>query len=402
MKEKIFSVYEINKYIKYILSKDILLSSVQMTGEVSNLKIHSSGHMYFSLKDKDSSINAVMFKNNVIKSNVKMENNKKIIVRGYVSSYEKTGQYQFYVESIKEDGIGNLSIEFEKLKKKLEEEGLFDSDRKRAIPSNIKKVGVVTSDTGAAIRDIINVIKRRNKLIDIYLVPALVQGDNAHKSIIKGIETLNNYGKVDVLIIGRGGGSIEDLWCFNNEELARVIYKSKIPIVSAVGHEIDFTISDFVSDKRAATPSEAAEFVSEDIEEKLYNMNKKMLHIESLVKSKLKLYKERIRYIKKSNIIKNPEKLFDGYKQNLDSLYESLNRLIDDKLNDSKLKLSNKLISLDNLSPLKVMRRGYSISKVNDNVIRNIEDVEKGQVINTLFSGFEIESKIVEIKTKEN
>ncbi len=256
---KTLTVSQLNRYVKNTLDADFILNNASVKGEISNLKIHSSGHIYFSLKDGGSKINCVMFKSYAYKLKFVPENGMDIVVEGNVSVYEKEGSYQLYCKAMKREGIGDLYIAFEELKEKLKKEGLFDDAHKKEIPRFPKKVGVITSPTGAALRDIINVTKRRNKGIELLIYPALVQGIDASKTIIEGIKILNKVEDVDIIILARGGGSIEELWAFNNEELAYEIYSSKKPIITGVGHETDFTIVDFVSDRRAPTPSAAAE-----------------------------------------------------------------------------------------------------------------------------------------------
>lgn len=263
---KTLTVSQLNRYVKNTLDADFILNNASVKGEISNLKIHSSGHIYFSLKDGGSKINCVMFKSYAYKLKFVPENGMDIVVEGNVSVYEKEGSYQLYCKAMKREGIGDLYIAFEELKEKLKKEGLFDDAHKKEIPRFPKKVGVITSPTGAALRDIINVTKRRNKGIELLIYPALVQGIDASKTIIEGIKILNKVEDVDIIILARGGGSIEELWAFNNEELAYEIYSSKKPIITGVGHETDFTIVDFVSDRRAPTPSAAAEIAVFDRE----------------------------------------------------------------------------------------------------------------------------------------
>ena len=258
MEDKYLTVTQLTKYIKYKIDNDTHLMNVFLKGEISNFKAHTRGHMYFTIKDENSRINAVMFANSVKNLNFVPQDGMKVMVVGKISVYEATGGYQIYVNEMIEDGIGNLYIKYEQLKKKLEQEGLFDVHHKRPIVKIPKKIGVVTASTGAAVRDIMTTIKRRWPLVEVILFPSLVQGASAAPDIVRNIELANTY-DLDTLIVGRGGGSIEDLWCFNDEEVARSIYNSKIPVISGVGHEIDFTIADFVADLRAPTPTAAAE-----------------------------------------------------------------------------------------------------------------------------------------------
>ena len=260
MKLKALTVTELNKYIKKIINSDPILNNVLVKGEISNFKHHSSGHMYLTLKDESCKINCIIFREQALKLKFQASNGLKIIAKGYVSTFDRDGQYQIYINTMEPDGLGSLYLAYEQLKNKLYEEGLFDLGHKKKIPCFPLKIGVVTSPTGAAIRDIISVIKRRNKLVDVLVYPVLVQGENAASQIAAAIEQLNSPNwKVDTIIVGRGGGSIEELWAFNEEIVARSIYKSEIPVISAVGHETDFTIADLAADLRAPTPSAAAE-----------------------------------------------------------------------------------------------------------------------------------------------
>ena len=270
MKIKTLSVSEVNNYFKRIVDNDFILNNLSVKGEISNLKYHSSGHIYFSLKDKSGKINCVMFKNRAETLNFILEEGMSVITRARASVYTPSGSFQLYCDEIEEEGLGQLYINFERLKEKLDKEGYFSEENKKPIPTMPGRIGIVTSATGAAVRDIINVTRRRNRLVDIVIYPAQVQGIGAYKDVIKGIKYFNKNKSVDVIIIGRGGGSIEDLWNFNEEELAMEIFKSKIPIISAVGHEVDFTISDFVADVRAATPSQGAE-IAVSLEKDIYN-----------------------------------------------------------------------------------------------------------------------------------
>ena len=270
---RVFSVTQINRYIRELIEKDFILQSLWIKGEISNYKRHSSGHLYFTLKDEESAINCIMFRGNAQMLPFEPENGMEAVVCGYISIYEKTGQYQFYGELIQPVGIGALTAAYDRLKNKLEKEGLFDGDFKREICSKPETVAVITSPTGAAVRDIINIAKRRNKSVRIVVAPVLVQGENAAASIVNALKAVNNWGGADTIILGRGGGSIEDLWAFNEESVARAIFASDIPVISAVGHETDFTISDFVADLRAPTPSAAAELAVNDVEGDLAVLN---------------------------------------------------------------------------------------------------------------------------------
>ncbi|AVP61657.1 exodeoxyribonuclease VII large subunit [Clostridium botulinum] len=383
---KTLTVSQLNRYVKNTLDADFILNNASVKGEISNLKIHSSGHIYFSLKDGGSKINCVMFKSYAYKLKFVPENGMDIVVEGNVSVYEKEGSYQLYCKAMKREGIGDLYIAFEELKEKLKKEGLFDDAHKKEIPRFPKKVGVITSPTGAALKDIINVTKRRNKGVELLIYPALVQGIDASKTIIEGIKILNKVEDVDIIILARGGGSIEELWAFNNEELAYEIYSSKKPIITGVGHETDFTIVDFVSDRRAPTPSAAAEIAVFDREALIkeilnykYNIKKIM---ESIIKEKrnyLNLYKQRIESHSPTNIIVNEYK-------NIDNLKGLLNMKIEGKLNKEKNSLSRLSSLLEAHNPLNVLKKGYTlVEDEKNNLITEKEALKELNKINITF-----------------
>ncbi|WP_409069917.1 exodeoxyribonuclease VII large subunit [Clostridium sp. FAM 1755] len=386
MHVKTLTVSQLNRYVKNTLDADFILNNTSVKGEISNLKIHSSGHIYFSLKDEGSKINCVMFKSYAYKLNFDLENGMDIIAHGNVSVYEKEGSYQLYVKEMKREGIGDLYIAFEKLKEKLKNEGLFDESNKKEIPRFCKKIGVITSPTGAALRDIINVTKRRNKGIELLIYPALVQGTDASKTLVDGIKTLNKVEDVDIIILARGGGSIEELWAFNNEDLAYTIYNSKKPIITGVGHETDFTIVDFVSDRRAPTPSAAAEIAVFDrevlIKEILnykYTIKNSMENIIKEKRNYLNLYKQRIESNSPYNIIVNEYK-------NIDNLKELLNTKIKGKLNKEKDNLSKLASLLEAHNPLNVLKKGYTlVEDESNNLITEKETLKELNKINIIF-----------------
>ncbi|KOR26672.1 exodeoxyribonuclease VII large subunit [Clostridium sp. L74] len=386
MHVKTLTVSQLNRYVKNTLDADFILNNASVKGEISNLKIHSSGHIYFSLKDEGSKINCVMFKSYAYKLNFDLENGMDIIAHGNVSVYEKEGSYQLYVKEMKREGIGDLYIAFEKLKEKLKSEGLFDESNKKEIPRFCKKIGVITSPTGAALRDIINVTKRRNKGIELLIYPALVQGTDASKTLVDGIKTLNKVEDVDIIILARGGGSIEELWAFNNEDLAYTIYNSKKPIITGVGHETDFTIVDFVSDRRAPTPSAAAEIAVFDrevlIKEILnykYTIKNSMENIIKEKRNYLNLYKQRIESNSPYNIIVNEYK-------NIDNLKELLNTKIKGKLNKEKDNLSKLASLLEAHNPLNVLKKGYTlVEDESNNLITEKETLKELNKINIIF-----------------
>ncbi|NFL96240.1 exodeoxyribonuclease VII large subunit [Clostridium botulinum] len=383
---KTLTVSQLNRYVKNTLDADFILNNASVKGEISNLKIHSSGHIYFSLKDGGSKINCVMFKSYAYNLKFAPENGMDVVALGNVSVYEKEGSYQLYVKDMKREGIGDLYVAFEKLKEKLKEEGLFDDEHKKEIPKFSKKVGVITSPTGAALKDIINVTKRRNKGIELLIYPALVQGTDASRTLIEGIKILNKVEDVDIIILARGGGSIEELWAFNNEELAYAVYNSKKPIITGVGHETDFTIVDFVSDRRAPTPSAAAEIAVFDREVLIneilnykYNIKNSMENIIKEKRNYLNLYKQKIEANSPTNIIVNEYK-------NIDNLKELLNMKIEGKLNKEKNKLSRLSSLLEAHNPLNVLKKGYTlIEDEGNNLITEKEALKKLNKINIIF-----------------
>ncbi len=396
MNDKYLTVTQINKYIKSKLDNDPNLNVVYLKGEISNFKNHTTGHLYFTIKDENSRILAVMFRNNASKITFKPMDGSKVLVVGRISAYEPTGNYQIYVEEMLEDGVGNLYLEFEKLKKKLGEKGYFDNKYKKAIPKFPKKIGIITASTGAAIRDIITTINRRYKLAELYLFPSLVQGIGAKEDIVRNLKKANEY-DLDVIILGRGGGSIEDLWAFNEEIVADAIFQSKIPIISAVGHEIDFTISDFVSDLRAPTPTAAAELaVPSTIELQNYikqleiRNNKNIMNLININKNKLES-------LVNSYIFKNPNAIYEVKTQRLDSLIEKLNFYTTNIINNKGNKFNNLLNKLEALNPILTIKRGYSITKLNNKVIDDINEVKKDDMIETTLCSGKIISKVMEV-----
>ena len=404
MNKEYLTVSQLTKYIKYKLDNDVNLREVYLKGEISNFKAHTRGHFYFTIKDEGSRINAVMFASSASKVKFTPEDGMKILVSGRISVYEATGGYQIYVNEMMEDGVGNLYVAFEQLKKKLASEGLFDERRKKPIPKIPEKVGVITAPTGAAIRDIISTINRRFPLTEVILFPSLVQGEGAKEDIVRQIKRAEDY-NLDVLIVGRGGGSIEDLWAFNEEIVARAIYECPIPIISAVGHEIDFTIADFVADLRAPTPTGAAEIAVPNKSDVINYINQLNLRCQKNIKTILELKKKRLDSIKSHYILNNPLDLYSAKIQKLDYLTESLVKnykvIIDKKkiklnniktrplfsnplviLDKTKQKYTLLLSKLDALSPLKTLERGYGIIKINEKAITSIKDLKKDDLIN--------------------
>ena len=404
MNKEYLTVSQLTKYIKYKLDNDVNLREVYLKGEISNFKAHTRGHFYFTIKDEGSRINAVMFASSASKVKFTPEDGMKILVTGRISVYEATGGYQIYVNEMMEDGVGNLYVAFEQLKKKLASEGLFDDRYKKPIPKIPERVGVITASTGAAIRDIISTINRRFPLTEVILLPSLVQGEGAKEDIVRQIKRAEGY-NLDVLIVGRGGGSIEDLWAFNEEIVARTIFDCPIPVISAVGHEIDFTIADFVADLRAPTPTGAAEIAVPNKTDVINYLNQLNLRSRKAVGTILELKRKKLDSIKGHYILNNPLDLYSAKIQKLDYLTESLVKnykvIIDKekiKLNNIKTRplFSNPLVILDKtkqkytlllskldaLSPLKTLERGYGIIKINDKAVTSIKDLKKDDLIN--------------------
>ncbi len=379
----IWSVSGVTNYIKELFDTDPNLQGIVVKGEVSNFHHHSSGHMYFTLKDKKSQLSGVMFRSNAQRVDFDLEDGMEVIVEGEISLYSVRGQYQIYVKNIQPDGIGALHIAYEQLKEKLSKEGLFNEEWKRSIPKIPARVGVITSATGAAIRDIIRVIKRRFSNVSLLIAPATVQGERAEKSLIKGLNLLNKE-DVDVIIIGRGGGSIEDLWAFNKEGVARAIFNSEIPVISAVGHERDFTISDFVADVRAATPSAAAELVVSNQEEVRKYLVRLETNLTSLMKSKLNQLIDRLDYLAQRRAFDLVGDKVRDYGQHLDELSNKLELKGRENLVQKEEKLKVLTSQLESLSPLNVLNRGYSIA-------RKVEDKEEIKSINQLKEGDGVE-----------
>lgn len=418
MNDKYLTVGAITRYLKSKFDADENLKSVFLKGEISNFKAHTSGHLYFSLKDETSKINAIMFSRSASKLDFKPTDGTKVLVSGRISIYENTGNYQIYIDNMIEDGVGNLYQLFEKLKKELSEEGLFDQKHKKEIPKIPKRIGIVTAPTGAAVRDIITTIRRRFPICETILFPTLVQGDGAKDDIVKNIKLASDY-DVDVLIIGRGGGSIEDLWAFNEEVVARAIYECPIPIISAVGHEVDFTIADFVADLRAPTPTAAAELAVPNMADLTKNISQLSIRLKEAIYKKVNYQKLYLDSIKNSFVIKSPMIMFENKKQNLDLLSSRLSELIlrkleskKDKLKtlkqsyvfsnpdiiykDERIELDTIVSKLELLNPLMVLNRGYSITYSNDKVVKSIKDVK--DEIKVKVSNGEIKAKVLDVK----
>ena len=390
------TVTDLNKYIKSKIDSDEMLNNVLVKGEISNFKNHYTGHMYFTLKDENSLIKCVMFKTYTTHLSFMPKDGMKVIILGSVSVFERDGVYQVYAKAMKQDGLGSLYEAYEKLKAKLSGEGLFDESHKKKIPFMPKTIGVLTSNTGAVIRDIINVSTRRNPNVHIRLYPVPVQGAGAAEKIAEGIEFMNKNNLADVLIIGRGGGSLEDLWPFNEEIVARAIYNSKIPIISAVGHETDFTIADFVADLRAPTPSAAAELAVANIDDVkstlfLYNTRYK-----NALKKKLQLMRLSYEKCMARQAFKNPTQKINEQYIVIDMKVKAMQNKIQLKLKEERTKFIKQVSKLDTLSPLKTLARGYSIVIDSSNkIIKSVKDLKEDQNINIRLADGEKQAKVL-------
>lgn len=383
MQKRIISVSELNEYIKLVLEHDELLMNVYVKGEISNFTNHyKTGHMYFSLKDTGGAVKAVMFRGNAIRLKFMPENGMKVLVSGRVGVFPRDGQYQIYVDSMEPDGIGALALAFEQLKQKLEKEGLFAEGRKRPLPQMPMRIGVITSPTGAAIRDILNILGRRFPLAEVDLYPALVQGENAAADLVRGLAHFNRAKNVDVIIIGRGGGSIEDLWAFNEEPLVRAVAMSEIPVISAVGHETDFTLCDFAADKRAPTPSAAAEIAVPNAEDILYTVQTADMRLRRAMNQKISMARERLDRLASSRVLKNPQNVIDDKRMALLTEERMLHEKMQAVLQRKGASLGEKAAKLGALNPLAVLARGYAaVFDEQNKVIQNTEGVKVGDDI---------------------
>lgn len=419
MNHDYITVTQLTKYIKYKIDNDVNLNVVYLKGEISNFKNHTRGHMYFTIKDENSRINAVMFASSASKLKFMPTDGMKVLITGRISVYEATGGYQIYVNDMVEDGVGNLYVAFEQLKKKLENEGLFDPSHKKKIPKIPEVVGIITAPTGAAIKDILSTIKRRWPVAKTVLFPSLVQGEEAANDIVKNIELSKNY-DLDVLIIGRGGGSIEDMWCFNEEIVARAIYDLDVPVISAVGHEIDYTISDFVADLRAPTPTGAAEMAVPNMGDVINYINQIKSRLLGSLSKQLELKKELLNSISDSYILKNPITIYEIKEERFDHLFEKLissfkkqleqnkNRLVLDlrefnniminNVNKANNKYDNIINKLEALNPLLTLKRGYSITRINNKVISDIDLLKEKDIVNIEFNNGKVKAEVKDIE----
>jgi exodeoxyribonuclease VII large subunit len=397
--EKLLTVSEITRKIRASLEYDF--SNISIVGEISNIRKPSSGHVYLTLKDKNAQLQAVVFRNTANKIKFELKDGMEIISFGSITVYEPRGQYQIIIDQIEPKGIGALQLAFQQLKEKLEKEGLFDISRKKPIPFIPQKIGIVTSPTGAAIKDILNIIERRFANVEILLYPVKVQGDGAAEEIAEAIVELNKLPDIDVIIAGRGGGSLEDLWAFNEEVVARSIYNSIIPVISAVGHEIDITIADLVADIRALTPSEAGELVVPQKDLLLNILEKCKSRLFQSLTNKLKLSKDKLAGVANSYAMRQPFDKLHRLQQRLDEFAQRLNLNITHALNTEREKLSGIAGKLESLNPLSVLKRGYTITTKleNDKPLREVKDVNKGDKIKTRFSKGSVISAILSIES---
>ena len=441
MNNNYITITQINDYIRMMFDSNSYLKKVYLKGEISNFKNHSSGHLYLTLKDENSRISAIMFRSQASKLSFRPEDGMNVLVTGHVSVYPAGGNYQIYIDQMEQDGLGNLYVEYEKLKKKLLEKGYFDKAHKKEIPKYPSKIGIVTAPTGAAIKDIISTIKRRFPICETILFPALVQGVGAAQDVANKIKIANNY-PLDLLIVGRGGGSIEDLWAFNEEVVAEAIYNSNIPIISAVGHEVDVTISDYVADMRAPTPTGAAEMAVPTIEEVNSLFKERKIKLTNNIMTILEEGKHTLKRFKDNYLLKNPVSLYEIKLQKLDSLNESLNQAIKHYLSvkeslfiplknkdvlknplvnykESFIKLSqnklllNKIISsiieeqrhhyayivqtLKLLNPLNILEKGYSVAKKDDKIVNSSSNLAIGDELKVYFKTGSVNTKIIDI-----
>ena len=414
---KYITVSQLTRYIKYKIDNDANLQEVFIKGEISNFKAHSRGHFYFTLKDEEARISAIMFQSNAKNVKYTPTDGMKVLITGKISVYPANGGYQIYVSDMLEDGVGNLYIAYEQLKNKLKEEGLFDERFKKPLPKIPERVGVVTAPTGAAIRDITSTIRRRWPLCEVILFPALVQGEGAKDSVEKEIKRADSF-NLDVLIVGRGGGSIEDLWCFNEENVARAIFAAKTPIISAVGHEVDFTIADFVSDRRAPTPTGAAEMAVPNIKDVESYVSNLEIRLNKEINNLIAFKNEKLKELKERRIFKDPARIYEAKEEMYSNILEKLNyaintiynkknsafekilgsivfknpyKLIENDKNKYKVLLSK----IEALNPISTIKRGYAIARNGDKVISSVKDVNKNDLLNIELSDGKINVEVI-------
>lgn len=394
-KPRVLSVSQINFYIKSIIENDGSLQFVLVTGEISNLTVHQrSGHIYLSLKDSNSVISAVMFAGNARRLKFRLENGMKVICRGRISVYEPSGRYQLYIEDMQPDGVGALTLAFEQLKKSLAQKGLFDNAHKKPLPKFPKTIGVITSPTGAAVQDITNIIRRRFPSADIVLAPVLVQGESAPEQLVRAVNKFSASKIADVVIIGRGGGSAEDLWAFNDEQLAYAVYNCETPIISGVGHETDFTVCDFVADVRASTPSAAAELAVPDRQELMSYYFKQKQYISAMLDRKIKTAQLRLENQQRRMSASSPKLKAEQLEKELSAKSEKLTRFMNVYISDKENKLVAAKGKLDGLNPLNVLNRGYAIAEKDEKIITSSKQLKDGDDFTVILSDGKINAKV--------
>ena len=394
-KPRVLSVSQINFYIKSIIENDGSLQFVLVTGEISNLTVHQrSGHIYLSLKDSNSVISAVMFAGNARRLKFRLENGMKVICRGRISVYEPSGRYQLYIEDMQPDGVGALTLAFEQLKKSLAQKGLFDNAHKKPLPKFPKTIGVITSPTGAAVQDITNIIRRRFPSADIVLAPVLVQGESAPEQLVRAVNKFSASKIADVVIIGRGGGSAEDLWAFNDEQLAYAVYNCETPIISGVGHETDFTVCDFVADVRASTPSAAAELAVPDRQELMSYYFKQKQYISAMLDRKIKTAQLRLENQQRRMSASSPKLKAEQLEKQLSAKSEKLTRFMNIYISDKENKLIAAKGKLDGLNPLNVLNRGYAIAEKDEKIITSSKQLKNGDDFTVILSDGKINAKV--------
>lgn len=394
-KPRVLSVSQINFYIKSIIENDGSLQFVLVTGEISNLTVHQrSGHIYLSLKDSNSVISAVMFAGNARRLKFRLENGMKVICRGRISVYEPSGRYQLYIEDMQPDGVGALTLAFEQLKKSLAQKGLFDNAHKKPLPKFPKTIGVITSPTGAAVQDITNIIRRRFPSADIVLAPVLVQGESAPEQLVRAVNKFSASKIADVIIIGRGGGSAEDLWAFNDEQLAYAVYNCETPIISGVGHETDFTVCDFVADVRASTPSAAAELAVPDRQELMSYYFKQKQYISAMLDRKIKTAQLRLENQQRRMSASSPKLKAEQLEKQLSAKSEKLTRLMNIYISNKENKLIAAKGKLDGLNPLNVLNRGYAIAEKDEKIITSSKQLKDGDDFTVILSDGKINAKV--------
>lgn len=392
-----FTVTELNQYVKNLIDGNRTLSAVTVKGEISNFTNHRSGHLYFSLKDADGQIRCVMFRSSAARLKFMPESGMKVVLHGQLTVYTRDGSYQLYASSMQPDGVGALYLAYEQMKARLAEEGIFDEDHKKPIPAFPRSIGVITSPTGAAIRDILNVSGRRYSLANVYIYPALVQGDGAERTLIDGIDYFDRSGLVDVIIIGRGGGSIEDLWAFNSEQLARRIYAASIPVISAVGHETDFTICDFVADLRAPTPSAAAELAVPDVSDLMQRIDSLYDRGERALKRWAERSRERFERLSLDNLTRILGDLLADRRDAVDLKYGSALEYIDRIISDGKNRLVLNAEKANAMNPMSVLTRGYTIAECERGVITSSRDVTVGDAIRLKLSEGAVTATVTDV-----